>query len=78
MASTDLTATVTVSVDVNNLEAVLIAAERSGYVVIDRDELMQHYGELREAHEGRGNSRQAAEAAINYLFEALGEPGAGE
>ena len=52
--------------------------ESRGMVVIDRTELLAHYGELREMHEGRYVSALAAETAINYLFEVLGEPGAGE
>lgn len=52
--------------------------EESGYVVIDRSELLAHYEDLREEIEGRGALFNGAEKAINYLFEALGEPGAGE
>lgn len=52
--------------------------EMRGYVVLDKAELMQHYAELRELSEGRGAHHAAAERSINYLFEALGEPGAGE
>lgn len=78
MANTELSATVKVTIDIENTEAVLLAAERAGYVVIDKSELLDHYGQLREASEGRGTHREAAEAAINYLFDVLGEPGAGE
>lgn len=46
--------------------------EAMGFVVIDRDELLAHYGELREMHEWRSASPLAAEKAINYLFEVLG------
>ena len=59
-------------------ERIVEAAEAEGFVVIDRDELLAHYGELREMHEGRYVSVLAAETAINYLFDVLGEPGAGE
>ena len=52
--------------------------ESRGMVVIDRTELLAHYGDLREEVEGRGAIRNGAETAINYLFEVLGEPGAGE
>ena len=52
--------------------------EAMGFIVIDQDELLAHYGDLREASEGRGAHREAAEAAINYLFDVLGEPGTGE
>ena len=58
--------------------AAIGAVEDLGYVVIDRAELTDHYVALREMHEGRGLSPLAAEKAIEYLFEALGEPGAGE
>lgn len=59
-------------------ERIAEAAEAEGFVVIDHTELLAHYGELREMHEGRYTSALAAEKAINYLFEVLGEPGAGE
>ena len=59
-------------------ERIAEAAEAEGFVVIDRTELLAHYGDLREEVEGRGAIRNGAEKAINYLFEVLGEPGAGE
>ena len=52
--------------------------EQAGYVVIDSGELANLYIELRELSEGRGAHHAAAERAINFLFEELGEPGAGE
>lgn len=52
--------------------------ESMGFIVINESELLDHYGQLREASEGRGAHREAAETAINYLFDVLGEPGAGE
>lgn len=52
--------------------------ESMGFVVIDESYLLDLYGQLREASEGRGANREAAEAAINYLFDVLGEPGTGE
>ena len=58
--------------------ALLSAVEKLGYVVIDHVELNSHYADLREESEGRGAHRNAADKAINYLFEVLGEPGAGE
>lgn len=47
-------------------------------IEIDRMELEGHYIALREAAEGRGAYKLAAELAIDYLFDVLGEPGAGE
>lgn len=52
--------------------------ESMGFIVIDEGDLLDLYGQLREASEGRGAHREAAGTAINYLFEVLGEPGAGE
>lgn len=47
-------------------------------IEIDVAELLDHYGSLREIHEGRGESGAAAQMAIDFLFEILGEPGVGE
>lgn len=70
--------TLNINIDVENIEAVLTAAEAAGYVVIRHDELAHTYGVLRELSEGRGLHKKAADMAINYMFEELGEPGAGE
>lgn len=47
-------------------------------VEIPKDTLEELLGELRELSEGRGAHHAAAERAINFLFEELGEPGAGD
>jgi len=78
MASHHIPVSPTATIDFDSTEALLSAVEKLGYVVIDRAELLDHYADLREEHEGRGAHRNAADKAINYLFEALGEPGAGE
>lgn len=52
--------------------------ESMGFIVINESDLLDLYGQLREVSEGRGAHREAAETAINYLFDVLGEPGAGE
>lgn len=46
-------------------------------VEIPKETLEELLGELRELSEGRGAHHAAAERAINFLFEELGEPGAG-
>lgn len=47
-------------------------------IQIDKTDLLNHYYALREASEGLGAHRVAADMAIDYLFDILGEPGAGE
>lgn len=47
-------------------------------IIIDKAELEAVYYEMRELAEGREAYRVAAEHGITFLFEALGEPGAGE
>lgn len=47
-------------------------------VTIPRETLEELYAELRELSEARGAHRAAAETAIRFLFEELGEPGAGD
>lgn len=78
MASHHIPVSPTATIDFDSTEALLSAVEKLGYVVIDHVELHSHYADLREESEGRGAHRNAADKAINYLFEVLGEPGAGE
>lgn len=59
-------------------EQLVELVESRGMVVINHGDLLDLYGELREMSEGRGMHKKAAETAISYLFEELGEPGAGE
>lgn len=47
-------------------------------LTIPRSTLEDLYSELRELSEGRGAHQAAAESAIRFLFEELGEPGAGD
>ena len=52
--------------------------EASGYTVIDTAELTDLLGRVRELAEGFGKPAQAAEESIQFIDDALGNPGQGE
>lgn len=56
----------------------MATSKRFETVTIERAVMEDMLAELRELSEGRGSHKAAAETAIRFLFEELGEPGAGE
>lgn len=55
-----------------------MAKHGANVIAIDAAELRAAYIEMRELSEGRGAHQAAASHGIDFLFQALGEPGAGD
>jgi hypothetical protein len=59
------------------IEGMIDAVEAANYIVIERGDLEAHYDELRGMAD-RNSGRAGLIEAIDFIFEALGEPGTGE